>query len=124
LLLQFIEIEEVKLNMDCSHVTAYWTSYVLQKFAEYCKDKSDSKSYAEFKAKSVDHITQRLQSMEPKFRNDLARNIHFRRIPRIFFKPYDPSFGEYDEELQFRNHHKQEILRQVGPTNHSSQVDE
>jgi hypothetical protein len=76
-----IEIELVKLNKDCSHVTAYWDSKLTSKFYQLLSLEEGDVQASALISKVHSSIASRLQSKESVFR----KKMDFRRVPRIFF---------------------------------------
>jgi len=125
-----IEIKQVILNRDRSHLTVLWSCSILDGFVKMVHEtgmnemknnksvfgsnhtgSTDSttqsgRQYDDDEAASnkvdqeavriwergVKYINKTLALREPQFRSYLARKVHFRRIPRVFFKGRDGSF--------------------------------
>ena len=93
-----IEINEVNVNQDASHVTAYWSSRLLNEFVAMIKKEEEVNPQEKRNNKSdalviwdrgVRIINQKLRLREPQFRSYLIKKVDFRRVPRIFFAAYD-----------------------------------
>ena len=111
-----IEIKQVILNRDRSHLTVLWSCSILDGFVKMVhetgmkelknsgsgsqsgRDKSrqfeDDESASDkidqeavrIWTRGVKYINKTLALREPQFRSYLARKVQFRRIPRVFFK--------------------------------------
>jgi ribosome-binding factor A len=105
-----VEIEEVKINRDCSHAYAYWSSDILNKFAEtmVLDNKINQEDYNRFVTKSVKYIHSHLQIREGFFRSKLAQKMSFKRVPKIYFKPMYPDLNPNKKETDMR----QQVLRE------------
>ena len=109
-----VEIKQVTVNRDRSHVTAFWSSSILNGFAQLVHDSPSSghsrhpgttaspnddsnegdddenSEASQVWLRGVRHINRKLQQREPQFRAFLCRKVHFRKVPRVFFRVYDP----------------------------------
>lgn len=99
---KIVEIEEVKINRDCSHAYAYWSSDILNKFAETMRldNTIDQKDYNKFTTKSVEYIHSHLQTREGFFRSKLSQKMSFKRVPKIYFKPMHPDLNPDKKEKE------------------------
>ncbi len=85
---EVLEISFVKINRDCSHVDASWSSSALKGFVENLYSNSAcSAKELHLAQKMTKNITHTLQKNESKFRSYLLKHINFRRVPRMFFQP-------------------------------------
>ena len=119
-----IEIKQVILNRDRSHLTVLWSCSILDGFVKMVHEtglnemkntrsnptgsrdngtpsgRDNNRHFDDDEAASnkvdqeaeriwtrgVKYINKTLALREPQFRSYLARKVHFRRIPRVFFK--------------------------------------
>lgn len=84
-----IEIENVKMSVDSSTATAFWSSMVIDEFSAFL-----SKNVGEAECKRVitrakKIVNSKLQVREPQFRSYLVKHMDFKRVPRIVFRPAD-----------------------------------
>jgi ribosome-binding factor A len=100
----FIDLVDVHLNRDMSHITVFWSSDMITEFVKMVKTEELSSSSssqmlpaveqereaARIWKKTSSFITKKLQQREPQFRSFLVKKVHFRKVPRIFFKAHDP----------------------------------
>jgi ribosome-binding factor A len=90
---EVVEIVHVKVNRDCSHADASWDSPFIAQFLGKVEKSFGAQDRSRIAHKLETGITSALQQREGKFRAFLARNMDFRRVPRVFFKVKDASFG-------------------------------
>ncbi len=83
-----IEIEEVTVNQDYSHVTVWWSSPVVKKFALFVRQKQSLQEAVTLNAKMTANINEKLQKCEGVFRHFVMKNIDYKKVPRIFFRPH------------------------------------
>ena len=81
-----VEIVHVIINQDCSHVTAYWSCDLIEKFADKVREKHGDADYTKVHKEFTSKISKKLKSCEPTFRSFLLKKMDFRRVPRIFFR--------------------------------------
>ena len=82
-----INIKNVKVNRDLSHVDVVWGSELFENLISQAHEKfgeTEAKTLADRIYKTV---TNTLQRKESKFRTYLMHSMEFRRVPRIFFAP-------------------------------------
>jgi ribosome-binding factor A len=97
---QLVEITRLRLNQDCSHAHAYWSSspieILLEKMLEKSKEQTKQTQKVDSQSMQRHHqigirmekkVTDVLQFHEGKFRSHIIRSINLRRVPRIFFAP-------------------------------------
>ena len=120
-----VEIKHVTVNRDRSHLTAFWSSSILNGFAQMVHDSPPAPGGAaapgsrrhsgtaaspdndddddddddvvrgggeasQVWLRGVRYINRKLQQREPQFRAYLCRKVHFRKVPRVFFRVHDP----------------------------------
>lgn len=83
-----VEVMHVVINQDCSHVTAYWSCDLIEKFVDKVREKHGDIDYKKVHNEFTSKISKKLKSCEPTFRSFLLRKMDFRRVPRIFFRHY------------------------------------
>ena len=99
-----VYIHQVKLNSDYSHATIIWKSDILQVFMRKVLQKMGEESLHKLIRRSTHYVNSKLQSKESYLRSQVIRHMHFRRVPRLFFKPWDAHLGAYTEkQKQQRN---------------------
>lgn len=110
-----VRLEEITLNRDYSHITAWWTSPIIDGFAKFMKKKDPTNSEAEtakFEKSMSKSINEKLQSCEGLFRSRLVKKMRFKKVPRIYFRPITESEG-YSSYLRNSNRDKQAFLREI-----------
>ena len=88
-----VDIHEVKLNRDCSHAYVSWSCEILRKFVLEAQTEFGNESAQRFAGRAVKSINKKLQEREAQFRSYIIRHMHFRRVPRLFFAPWDADLG-------------------------------
>ena len=106
--LQMVEIESVHLDLYSADITVVWTSKILNNFVQLVKERKGDKEAQKILTTSNKKITTTLQDNEAKFRTYLVSKMNFKRVPRIFFKPYQ------DDRPVFKSG---EILSRFRPPN-------
>ena len=61
-----------------------------------------------FEERIKQNINQALQNKEPVFRSAIIKRLEFRRVPRVFFKPYDMKNSK-----QLRQHNREAIVEKA-----------
>jgi hypothetical protein len=84
---EIIEIAEVKLNQDYSHIHATWRSNYFENILTELAKKDLSPKDGKFSAEMIAKVNIILQEREGKFRSFFIKDFNFRRVPRIYFKP-------------------------------------
>jgi ribosome-binding factor A len=97
-----VDIHEVKLNRDCSHAYISWNCDVLGKFVLEAQAEFGNESAQRFAGRAVKSINKKLQEREAQFRSYIIRHMHFRRVPRLFFAPWDADLGAQFGEIKKR----------------------
>ena len=110
---KYVEFTSVLQNTDRSHTTVLWSSSVLDKFARHMRKEKGEEEAEAFAKKAVGHVNTLLQRREPQFRSLLTKKMSFKRVPRLFLRPADPSLGLRDSD-QLGTDHRQRILREAG----------
>lgn len=81
-----VDFNKVTVNSDVSHVYAEWQCDVLEGFTRELHEEMGSDYAVKFAERGLRYITQRLASKESVFRTILMRQMHFKKVPRIYFK--------------------------------------
>lgn len=81
-----VEIIEVKLNRDCSHAHAFWSSKLVEVFLTNLLERPLSAQQVKVAEKMGANMTNILQRHEAKFRSEIIKTINFRRVPRVYFR--------------------------------------
>lgn len=84
-----VQIRNVKLNRDISHIDVLWESNFLEEFIQRIYEINGEAEGKRMKLKLYNQVNQILQKKEGKFRTHLMKQIFFRRVPRIFFRAAD-----------------------------------
>ncbi len=111
---QVINFLEVKLNADCSHATVMWRSPVIEQFAKLVLQRQGEQKALKFNRSALKYINKKLAGRESQFRSIVIRNMHFRRVPRIFFEPVDSDMGLLTTGMGKERDMRQEVLRREG----------
>ena len=106
---QLVEIVEVSCNRDFSNTTAYWQSLPMEVFIHAVKKKLGLQAATKFSKKIGDTIDTKLRVREGLVRSYLLKKMDFKRVPRVMFRPYDPSFGLNTENNNHHNHNRKTI---------------
>jgi ribosome-binding factor A len=91
---KLVEIAEVQPNQDCSHVTAYWASDIVTGFVREVESTLGPEEAKKAFGRTTTYITKKLQKREPQFRSFLIKKMHFKRVPRIFFRVNENEFQD------------------------------
>jgi hypothetical protein len=117
----FLYFKYVRLNRDSSHVTAYWTSDLLEDFVGLMGDVDDVDATPDrdyLTKRMVNYLNKRLSQREPQFRAVLARKLPFRRVPRVYFLPDDASLGHGERIREANKEDMEEIYAAGMPRSH------
>lgn len=90
---EVVYIDEIKLNRDCSHATVLWKSDVLRDFVFKSNSELGEYDTKRLIKRSVKYVNGKLQHRESDLRSIIIRKMHFRRVPRLFFAPWDVHLG-------------------------------
>jgi ribosome-binding factor A len=104
-----IEFSEVRPNQDCSHVTVLWSSDIIRTFIRELNATHGYEEAEKFSQKSFQYINEKLQKREAVFRSFLIKKIHFKRVPRVFFRPHDTDLMK---EFLIKNDVRQKVLKE------------
>lgn len=116
-----VEIYEVKLNRDCSHAYISWKSVVLEQFTKEARKEFGDESAMRFVQRAVAFVNMRFQQREAQFRTYIIKHMHFRRVPRLFFSPWNPQLGfNFGSTGTGKKKILQSVLREHSGTNRSS----
>lgn len=92
---QFVEIEDVKISQTSTDIYVYWRSKVMNDFIDLVKERKGEEEATKILKVSNTQINKKLQEREGKFRTYLIRKVHFKRVPRIFFKPFVQKLSKF-----------------------------
>lgn len=110
-----VYIEDITVNQDYSHITAWWSSPITDKFAQFLKQKNPNglgTSSLKFLEASNRAVTAKLQLKEGFFRSKLVKKMEFRKMPRIYFRPMSENKAQNTRNLR-ENKDKQSFLRDM-----------
>jgi ribosome-binding factor A len=89
---EFIEIERVKLNPDCSHADTFWTSAILHDFYLTLIEKAEIDEEVHYSEKDLQKFLSKLisvnkflQENDGKFRTAIIRKVNYKRVPKVVF---------------------------------------
>ncbi len=88
-----LHIHEVKLNRDCSHAYVSWAFPLLEQFAKEAHAEFGAESSGRFVQRAVNHVNGKLQRREAQFRSYIIKHMSFRRVPRLYFSPWNAQLG-------------------------------
>jgi len=88
-----VYIHHVRLNADCSHAHVQWKSDVLEIFVRKTLERMGEEEAKRLIKRAIKYISSKLQNREAHFRSQVIRQMHFRRVPRLFFEPWDSNCG-------------------------------
>lgn len=77
-----VQFNKVKVNQDLSHVDVFWESDILESFVLKANEKLGSLEGEKIRKKLFNGVNSKLQQKESRFRTQLMRTIHLRRVPR------------------------------------------
>jgi ribosome-binding factor A len=89
---EFIEIERVKLNPDCSHADTFWTSAILHDFYLTLIEKAEIDEEVHYSEEDLQKFLSKLisvnkflQENDGKFRTAIIRKVNYKRVPKVVF---------------------------------------
>jgi ribosome-binding factor A len=88
-----LHVHEVKLNRDCSHAYVSWTFPLLEQFSKEAHAEFGAESAGRFVQRAVSHVNGKLQRREAQFRSYIIKHMSFRRVPRLYFSPWNVQLG-------------------------------
>ena len=82
---ELVNIKNVKVNRDLSHVDVVWGSDILERFVLEAYEKLGEEEGKVVEKRVYSSVTNALQRKESKFRTYIMRSMELRRVPRVFF---------------------------------------
>ena len=93
-----VEIVDVKCNHDYSNAIAYWKANTMELLVKSMEIQHGEMEATKLAAKIVGNINQVFRDKEGLMRSNLMRKMDFKRVPKIQYKPEDPSLGLIEPE--------------------------
>lgn len=95
-----VEIVDVKCNHDYSNAVALWKATTMELLIKSMEIQHGEAEATKLTAKIVGNINQVFRDKEGLMRSNLMRKMDFKRVPKIQYKPQDPSLGLIEPEQQ------------------------
>lgn len=93
-----VEIVDVKCNHDYSNATALWKANTMELLVKSMEIQHGEREATALAAKIVATINNVFREKEGVMRTNLMRKMDFKRVPKILYKPKDPSLGLIEPE--------------------------